>query len=58
MLKYYLIGVESGVMASMHNLGDYYRRIGDVANAEKYYKMGIDNVNGYSIHELFDYYHQ
>lgn len=56
LLKYYLIGVESGVAASMHNLGNYYRRIGDAANTEKYYKMGIDNGNGHSIHELFDYY--
>lgn len=41
LLKYYLIGVESGVAASMHNLGNYYRRIGDAANTEKYYKMAM-----------------
>jgi TPR repeat protein len=41
MLKYYLIAIEEGSVASMNNVGLYYENIKDYDNMLKYYLMAI-----------------
>lgn len=56
MEKYYLIAVESGISASMHNLARYYESKGIWDRMIKYYKMSIENGAGLSLNSLFMYY--